>query len=78
MSAQPARSLDSLSRQWSDLAERRRAYYVELYDSGRWRHYFDEAELLARMRDVVAAAQAWRELADRNASFETPPLKQAS
>ena len=61
----PARRIDAIAQKWSDLARRRRAYYLELFDSGRWRHYFDEQEFIARLRDVIAAADKWGELAGR-------------
>jgi hypothetical protein len=31
--------LDGVARKWVALAERRTAHIVELYDTGRWRHY---------------------------------------
>ena len=31
-----------LTRKWRDLAEKRRAHLIELYDSGRWKHYYTE------------------------------------
>ena len=70
-------SASTLAARWRDLAERRKAYYVELYKSGRWKHYFDEAEFLARMRDVLTATQNWSELAARE-SVPAPALKKAS
>ncbi len=50
---------DRVTQRWRDLAERRRAHFVDLYESGRWRHYYTEEEFRACMRDVVAAADAW-------------------
>jgi len=55
-------SLDAIARKWSDLAQRRLDYYVELYRSGRWRHYYTEETLALRMLDVIKAARAWAEL----------------
>jgi len=57
--------LDQISRKWRDLANRRLAYFTELYRSGRWQHYYTPDEFTARMRDVVKAAQVWSNLADR-------------
>ena len=42
---------------WRDLAERRRAHFVELYHSGRWKHYYSEERFLQRMREAI---RAWR------------------
>jgi uncharacterized repeat protein (TIGR03809 family) len=66
--AHPARPLDAIAQQWCDLAERRRDYFFELFHSGRYRHYYDEAQFLDRLRDVMAAANAWSKLAGRRSS----------
>jgi len=55
--------LDTVARKWSALAERRLAYYVDLYRSGRWKHYYTEKELAVRMLDVIKAAKQWADLA---------------
>ncbi len=57
-------SFDAIARRWADLAERRMRDYVDLYNSGRWERYYTKQTFAARMRDVVASAKAWRELAD--------------
>jgi uncharacterized repeat protein (TIGR03809 family) len=61
------RKLGVAAQRWRDLAERRRAYFTELYESGRWKKYYGEDRLLLRMREVVAAADGWQTIA---ASFE--------
>lgn len=55
--------LDAISKKWFDLAQRRLDYYVELYRSGRYRHYFTEETLALRMLDVIQAVRQWAELA---------------
>jgi uncharacterized repeat protein (TIGR03809 family) len=50
---------------WRDLAERRRAHFLDLHESGRWRLYYTEAQFLACMRDAIAAAEAWARIAPR-------------
>jgi uncharacterized repeat protein (TIGR03809 family) len=71
--------LDEISRKWRDLADRRLAYFTELYRSGRWKHYYSQDEFVARMRDVVKAAKVWSNLADRTAAeqilAEQPPVR---
>ena len=57
--------LDEISQKWRDLADRRLAYFTELYRSGRWKHYYTPEGFSARMRDVVKAAKVWGDLADR-------------
>ena len=51
-----------LTRRWRDLAEKRRAHLVELYDTGRWKHYYSEEELVARTRDAIRLAETWERL----------------
>jgi uncharacterized repeat protein (TIGR03809 family) len=59
------RPYELLSHKWRDLAERRRAHFVELYSSGRWKHYYTEDEFVLRLREVFAAVEAWAKLAPR-------------
>ena len=64
MSAQmPAHALDAVAQKWRDLAERRRAHFLELYASGRWKHYYSEEQFLYRMREAIRVAQRWAEIA---------------
>ena len=62
--------LDRISQKWRDLAERRLAYFTELYSSGRWQRYYTPEDFAVRMRDVVKAAQVWSHLADRASAEE--------
>jgi uncharacterized repeat protein (TIGR03809 family) len=72
---QTARRIDLIAQRWSDLAERRRAYFVELFNSGRWTHYYTEQEFLERLRDVIKAADTWSQLAG---GPEAEPRRKAS
>jgi uncharacterized repeat protein (TIGR03809 family) len=64
MSARPtARPYEKLSRQWRELAERRRAHFIDLYRTGRWKHYYTEQEFVVRIREVFSAAETWARLA---------------
>jgi uncharacterized repeat protein (TIGR03809 family) len=62
--------LDELSRKWLDLAERRLAYFTELYRCGRWRRYYTPEQFAKRVEDVMKAVTAWRGLS--GASPEKP------
>ena len=55
--------LDVVARKWCDLAERRRDHFVELYRSGRWKHYYDEDQFRERLREAIAAVALWAEIA---------------
>src|SRR5438309_11882724 len=65
-----SRAYDLVVHKWRDLAERRRAHFVDLYNSGRWRHYYTEAQFLARMREVVETAETWAKIAPRPTEAE--------
>jgi uncharacterized repeat protein (TIGR03809 family) len=61
----PAQALDAVAQKWRTLAERRRAHFVELYDSGRWKHYYTEAQFLYRMREAIQQSERWAAIAPR-------------
>ncbi|MEA2928892.1 MAG: hypothetical protein QOG38_1320 [Hyphomicrobiales bacterium] len=63
------------TRKWHALAERRRAYFVELYRSGRWRRYYGEDAFLAHLRNVKADVEHWAKVLERFP--ETAPATQA-
>jgi len=66
MSARPpVHALDAVAQKWRTLAERRRAHFVELYDAGRWKHYYTEAQFLYRMREAIAQSERWARIAPR-------------
>jgi len=62
---------DEVSLRWRSLAERRRSYFVELYQSGRWKQYYTEDAFLAQMREVVRSAEEWNKLVVANAAKVT-------
>jgi uncharacterized repeat protein (TIGR03809 family) len=54
---------DQVAQRWCDLADRRRSYFIQLYESGRWKLYYSEADFLLRLREVFLAAEKWEKLA---------------
>ena len=62
----PSRPLDQVALKWRDIAERRRAHFVQLYDSGRWKLYYTEEQFITRMREAIKLAERW-------ASISEPP-----
>jgi uncharacterized repeat protein (TIGR03809 family) len=54
---------DQVAQRWRDLADRRRSYFIELYESGRWKLYYTEADFVLRLREVFLAAEKWEKLA---------------
>jgi uncharacterized repeat protein (TIGR03809 family) len=65
----PQSMSDEITRKWHALAERRRAHFIELYDSGRWKRYYSEGDFVAQMRETVKLADTWARL-----SNEPPPV----
>ncbi len=59
----PKRMSPEITGKWHDLAEKRRAHLVDLYESGRWKHYYSESEFVALMRETVQLADDWGRLA---------------
>ena len=59
----PAHALHAVAQKWRDLAERRRAHFLELHASGRWKRYYSEEQFLYRMREAIRIAQRWAEIA---------------
>jgi hypothetical protein len=48
---------------WRNLAEQRRDHHLDLYRSGRWKHYYTEEQFLTEMRKAVALAERWVQIA---------------
>jgi len=63
MSERQASPHDSVARKWLALAERRQVHFIELADSGRWRHYFSRDEFNAEVRKAAALRDQWARLA---------------
>ena len=54
---------DSIARRWLALVERRQGHFIELCDTGRWRHYYTQAEFLDEMRKVLRVREQWASIA---------------
>jgi uncharacterized repeat protein (TIGR03809 family) len=54
---------DNIARRWLALIERRQEHFLDLCDSGRWQHYFTEAEFLDEMRKVLRVRDQWAAIA---------------
>jgi uncharacterized repeat protein (TIGR03809 family) len=61
-----------VAQKWRALAERRRAHFVELYHTGRWKRYYSEEQFLLKMREAIKATDRWAQIAP------TPPRTSAS
>lgn len=54
---------DGIARRWLALIERRQENFLDLCDTGRWRHYYTEAQFLDEMRKVLRIREQWAALA---------------
>jgi uncharacterized repeat protein (TIGR03809 family) len=64
---QGAPRFDGISRKWLNLAERRLAHFIDLYRSGRWRHYYTKERFAECVRDAIRAVTIWKKLAGQAA-----------
>ena len=65
-------ALGEVAQKWRALADRRRAHFVELYHTGRWKRYYSEEQFLLKMREAIKATDRWAQIAP------TPPRTGAS
>jgi len=63
MSAPREGRYDSIARRWLALVERRQQHFVELCNTGRWRHYYSEGEFLEEMRQLLGLRNQWAQIA---------------
>lgn len=63
-------SLQLVALKWRDLIERRRAHFIELYLTGRWKRYYDEEQFLEIFRDTMNIADRWIEIAPKPGDAE--------
>jgi uncharacterized repeat protein (TIGR03809 family) len=57
-----------LAARWCSLAEQRLGHLTELFESGRWRRYYNEIALLQNIQEAKAAVETWRNLVTGKAS----------
>jgi len=62
-------------QKWRALAEQRRAHFLELYMSGRWKHYYAEQDFVARMREAIQLLEMWDGLVPQDESTGSASLR---
>jgi uncharacterized repeat protein (TIGR03809 family) len=60
-----------VAHKWRQLAERRHEYFIELFHSGRWKHYYAEEQFLRYMRESIRLKERWSLIAPPSA-YESP------
>ena len=69
--------LGTIAKRWRELAERRREHFMEIYESGRWKRYYGEADFVWRMREVVTSAERWATIAPEPTDKAREPAAKA-
>jgi hypothetical protein len=70
---------ERLAQKWRGIAERRSAHHVEMFYSGRWKHYYTDEEFLVAMRSAILLARRWTAIAPiADESSVTAPRQQVS
>jgi len=63
MSERQESPYDNTACRWLALVERRQQNFVELWNTGRWAHYYTHAQFLEEMRKMVDLRNRWALLA---------------
>jgi hypothetical protein len=69
---------EHIALKWRNLAEQRRDHHVDLYKSGRWKHYYTEQEFLLEMRKADALAERWIQIAPQREERWPPQVEQSA
>jgi hypothetical protein len=76
MSGREQGTYDNIARRWLALIERRQENFIDLCNTGRWRHYYTKAEFLTEMRKVLRLRDQWAELAGEPMQGDDAPFLQ--
>jgi hypothetical protein len=63
MSERQESPYDSTAGRWLALVERRQQNLIELWNTGRWQHYYTHAQFLDEMRKMLELRNRWASLA---------------
>jgi uncharacterized repeat protein (TIGR03809 family) len=55
----PLRRFNKTAEKWRDLAEKRRLYFEELHQSGRWKYYYTETVFYRRLGKAAELVELW-------------------
>jgi hypothetical protein len=54
------RRFNKTAEKWRDLAEKRRLYFEDLHQSGRWKYYYTETLFYRRLGRSAELVELWR------------------
>jgi hypothetical protein len=69
---QDAADSRNLFARWRALAEQRLEYLTAMFESGRWRRYYDERAFLENIQEAKLAVERWRRLSTPEAARSNP------
>jgi uncharacterized repeat protein (TIGR03809 family) len=56
---QALRRFNKTAEKWRDLAEKRRLYFEELHQSGRWKYYYTKTLFFQRLGEAAELVELW-------------------
>jgi len=79
---QALRRFNKTAEKWRDLAEKRRLYFEDLHQSGRWKYYYTEAVFYQRLGKAAELVELWEpvlkaRLSDLPSAPKSPPMSAA-
>jgi uncharacterized repeat protein (TIGR03809 family) len=69
---------DKIAEKWYALAQRRLSHVRELERSGRWKRYYTDEQLAAKLQDAERATALWAKLASYQAARGKQNLRPAA
>jgi len=72
MSERQTGPYDGVASRWLALVERRQQHFIELCDTGRWRHYYSQERFIEEMRKVLRVRNQWAAIAGLPVSDTEP------
>jgi uncharacterized repeat protein (TIGR03809 family) len=69
---QQSEATRGLADRWHALTQARLEYLTNLFESGRWRRFYSEAEFLENIREANTALETWSGLLTSKAAWNKP------
>jgi uncharacterized repeat protein (TIGR03809 family) len=69
---QQSEAASGVADRWHALTQARLEYLTNLFESGRWRRFYSEAEFLENVREATAALETWSGLLTSKAAWNKP------
>ena len=70
------RRFNKTAEKWRDLAEKRRRYFEDLHQSGRWKYYYTEALFYRRLGKSAELVELWGPVLKDRPAEPPPPATQ--